>query len=355
LLQSTLEELNKRGKKSAESLLSLSGQKFEPFVKDIMSDLALGTPFEHSIELIGGQRFPDIIAKRYYGIEVKTTTKNHWKTTGNSILENTRVEGVERIFMLFAKLVLPIEFRCRPYEECLSEVVVTHSPRYLIDMNLEKGNTIFDKINIPYDILRKKENPIKPIVGYYKKKLLPGEDLWWIDQEETNASHLIIKVWNNLPVSDRHKIKNEAMAYFPEIFSNRSEKFSRFAIWLVTKQGVVCSNIRDIFTAGGKGDVIVSSICYKHIPRIFINLLENLDCLIEIIAHTPAVEFAEFWGIDTEENKKIEDWINLVCENSQKISEMKNIKLKEIIINYIANYSKILSSNLQCEGPINMA
>jgi len=111
------------------------------------------------------------VAQNYYGIEVKTTTQNHWKTTGNSMLESTRVENVERIFMLFAKLASPIEFRCRPYEEVLSEVVVTHSPRYLIDMNLEKGKTIFDKIKMPYDTFRKQESPIRPIVDYYKSKL----------------------------------------------------------------------------------------------------------------------------------------------------------------------------------------
>jgi hypothetical protein len=37
----------------------------------------------------------------------KTTTKNHWKTTGNSVLEGTRIDSVERIFMLFAKLASP--------------------------------------------------------------------------------------------------------------------------------------------------------------------------------------------------------------------------------------------------------
>lgn len=116
----------------------------------------MGQHFENTIELIGGQKFPDIVANKYYGIEVKTTTQNHWKTTGNSVLEGTRVDDVERIYMLFAKLASPIEFRCRPYEEVLSEVVVTHSPRYLIDMNLKVGNTIFDKIKMPYDTLRKK-------------------------------------------------------------------------------------------------------------------------------------------------------------------------------------------------------
>jgi hypothetical protein len=114
LLNSTLYTLNLRAKKSSNKIETLLGRNLEPYVKDLMSELAEGTIFENSIELIGGQKFPDIVAKKYYGIEVKTTTQNHWKTTGNSVLEGTRIEDVERIFMLFAKLASPIEFRCRP-------------------------------------------------------------------------------------------------------------------------------------------------------------------------------------------------------------------------------------------------
>ena len=99
LLSSTITELNSHAKKSAKLISDLTGNKLEPYVKDVMTDLAFGTAFENSIELIGGQKFPDIVAKKYYGIEVKTTTQNHWKTTGNSVLESTRVEDVERIFM----------------------------------------------------------------------------------------------------------------------------------------------------------------------------------------------------------------------------------------------------------------
>ena len=47
-----------------------------------MSELAVGTPFEDSIELIGGQKFPDIIAKKFYGIEVKTTVHGCFFQTG---------------------------------------------------------------------------------------------------------------------------------------------------------------------------------------------------------------------------------------------------------------------------------
>lgn len=163
LLNSTIKELNACAKKSPKKIGQLKGNKLEPYVGNVMTELAIGTAFENSIEVIGGQKFPDIVAKKFYDVEVKTTTQNHWKTIGNSVLESTRVNDVERIFMLFGKLGKPIEFRYRAYEECLSEVVVTHSPRYLIDMNLEVGKTIFDKINTSYDTLRQNKNPIKSI------------------------------------------------------------------------------------------------------------------------------------------------------------------------------------------------
>lgn len=108
LLASTVSMLNSKAANSSNKINTLLGRNLEPYVKNLMTELAHGTTFESSIELIGGQKFPDIIAKKYYGIEVKTTTQNHWKTTGNSVMEGTRVEDVERIFMLFAKLAAPI-------------------------------------------------------------------------------------------------------------------------------------------------------------------------------------------------------------------------------------------------------
>ena len=336
LLNSTISELNIHAKKSAKTVSALAGNKLGPYVKDVMTDLAIGTPFENSIECIGGQKFPDIIAKKYYGIEVKTTTQNHWKTTGNSVLESTRVDNVERIFMLFAKLASPIEFRCRAYEECLSEVVVTHSPRYLIDMNLEKGKTIFDKIKMPYDTLRKKDNPIKPIVDYYKTKLKPGEDLWWMDQDNSKASNIVIKTWSNLIAKEKEIIKNKAMVYFPELFSNSGDKFGRLAIWLVTREGVVCHNLRDSFTAGGKGQILIGKKIYKNIPRILLNLFSNLSYIIETISETSAIELSEYWNIKTNDKKKISDWIELVSNQSKKITDAKHLNVKQMLIELIA-------------------
>lgn len=57
-------------------------------------------------------------------------------------MESTRNKDVERIYMTFGKLGGSPAFITKPYEDCLSEIVVTHYPRYLINMKLEHGNTI---------------------------------------------------------------------------------------------------------------------------------------------------------------------------------------------------------------------
>lgn len=61
----------------------------------------------------------------------------------------------------------PPEFRCRPYQEVLSDIAVTHSPRYLINMELQHGETIFDKMNTTYDEFRTTENNIAKVREYY--------------------------------------------------------------------------------------------------------------------------------------------------------------------------------------------
>jgi len=330
LLNSTIAELNAHAKKSPKKIEQLRGNKLEPYVRDVMTDLAVGTQFENSIELIGGQKFPDIVAKKLYGIEVKTTIQNHWKTTGNSVLESTRVDDVERIFMLFGKLGKPIEFKCRAYEECLSEVVVTHSPRYLIDMNLDEGKTIFDKINTSYDTLRQRKNPIKSITDYYKSKLKPGQDLWWI-QDTEKPSSLVINIWNNLSSIEQNSFVNKAMVIFPEIFGHRQDKYSRFAIWLVKNDGVVCPNVRDAFTAKGRADILLNNKEYKQVPRIFINLFENIGSIIEILVNTSVIELTECWNKKTNEKNKIQNWIEIVSTNSKSVRGTKHLDIKRML------------------------
>ncbi|MCK5016764.1 MAG: hypothetical protein KAS32_06790 [Candidatus Peribacteraceae bacterium] len=318
LLDKTLINLKEDSKKKTEHYLTLLGTKLENKVLDVMNDCSKGTPFENSIELISGQKFPDIIANKYFGVEVKSTKQNHWRTTGNSVLEGTRVDGIERIYMLFGKMISPVEFKCRRYEDCLSEVVVTHSPRYLIDMDLIKGKTIFDKLKIPYDTLRKEPNPIKPIIDFYRSQLKEGEELWWLENEQSKS--IIIKIWNNLSIAERKDYINKAMAFFPEIFSNRGDKFNRFAVWLVNSEGIVCPNVRDAFTAGGQGEIKWKNKTYKGIPKIFTNLFDSLKEINNILNETDSNLLSELWNKDVKNSSVIDIWLEQIAENASSSS-----------------------------------
>ena len=322
LLDSTVATLLSESKKQEKKYLTLLASKLENEVVDVMKDQAKGTAFENSIELVSGQKFPDIIANKFYGVEVKTTKINHWTTTGNSVLEGTRVDGIERIFMLFGKMISPIEFRYKPYEDCLSDIVVTHSPRYLVNMDLPKGETIFDKLDIPYDTLRKASNPIKQITDYYRKFLKPGEEVWWLDQEESKSTGLIIKLWNNLPAAERGNLVLRSMVFFPEIFSNQPDKFNNIGVWLVNSHGIVCPNVRDMFSAGGQGSITYNNKTYHSIPKILVKMTSSLIEIKEIIKESSIDELSFYWNAIISD--PYDTWINLIIQNTKHF----NLRIK---------------------------
>ncbi len=327
LLIVSKQELDDLASKTPNKILGLGGIRFEPYLADILRNNSKGTAFENSIRITSSQDFPDIIVNDFYGIEVKTTNKNHWRTTGNSVLESRRDKNAERIYMFFGKLSDPIEFKFRPYEDCLAEVVVTHSPRYLIDMNLSKGETIFDKIEIPYEALRESENPIGPMIDYYRSTLKKGDKLWWINQNDEESQNVVLKYWGNLSKEKKQDLKNKAMVYFPELFGKSPNKFQNVTTWLVTKESVICPNVRDPFTAGGQEDYTVNGKMYKNVPRSLINIISSFKEIRDIIIQTSSEELSYFWEIKTTERKKIDQWKKLT---SQNLAQLNKVSKKEI-------------------------
>ncbi|MCI5151119.1 MAG: hypothetical protein D3916_17340 [Candidatus Electrothrix sp. MAN1_4] len=127
LLQSSVDHLQKDALARNQYYLSRGGTHLEKDVYKILNIKAQHTVFKNNIELVSGQKFPDIVAyvnqSKAYGLEIKTTKANKWKSVGSSIFEGTRVEHVENIHLLFGKLSSPIEFRCRKYDECLYSTI----------------------------------------------------------------------------------------------------------------------------------------------------------------------------------------------------------------------------------------
>ena len=312
--------MNDKAKAEPEYYLSKGAQKLEPEVKLALDIVAKGTKFENTIEIISGQRFPDIVAAKYYGVEVKSTKDDKWSMIGGSVAEGTRVENVEHIFILFGKLHRPIEFRTRRYEDCLCDIAVTHSPRYKIDMELKKGDTIFDKMGISYDEMRKLDNPIDPVVQYFRSILKPGESLWWVNGEDATAgaTPAKIRMWKTLSKPEREELIAQGFALFPELFSNSPNKYERFTLWLVANHGVVSSSMRDPFSAGGQIDFEVNGRLYRHLPKKYGQLAASKDRVEEIVMTIDAKTLTTTWHIaNAGFQDRMKHWIALVVKSAK--------------------------------------
>lgn len=313
--------LNKEAKTSKAIQSSRGAQSLEPIVCDAAIECAKGTPFEGKIDLWSGAHFPDIVAAKYYGIEVKSTIQNHWTSIGSSILESTRIKDVERIYLTFGKLGAPIEFRSRPYEECLSGIAVTHYPRYQIDMTLKAGETIFDKIGIPYDVLRKMDDPVAPVADFYRGKLKPGESLWWAGNKVEAAVPATVKLWSTLSPEEKDLYEAYQFVYFPEcILSRGNRKYSRAVLWLATQEGIINPNVRDSFSAGGKSELRNEAGINVLMPQVFTKIKNNIEKFKEVLYNTPPEELSVFWGESIEKNRPLQ-WLKLVLREENSIPE----------------------------------
>ncbi len=290
----------------------ISPADFENVVYEKMCEEAEEISFNGKIQRTASHSFPDIVAKRYFGVEVKMTSKDHWTSTGNSVLESSR-EDVERIYIMFGKLGGNPDVRYRPYQECLPDISVTHSPRYRIDMNLPKGESIFDKIGVGYDELRKDNEKIKKIKDYYRSKLKEGEELWWIDKNDDKSSDFIIKPYRSISKKEQEKIKTEIMILFPEIFGESPMKFQRVSAYLIIEYGIIASNLRDLFTAGGRKKLTIREKLVS-VPRIAYNMHSKAKTIKDEIKIMHPEKLNHYWRQKLKRNR-LSQWKKLLDKN----------------------------------------
>jgi len=311
--------LRKEATNNQEYFLKRDADKFETDIFECFRTAAKKTPFEGNIELISGHKFPDIVIDKIYGVEVKTTKQNHWKSTGNSVFETTRVESVKNIFIYFAKLTDPVDFKYRSYQECLYDIAVTHSPRYLIDMNLPIGNSIFDKMKIDYNELRTMENPVKKFIEYFRKFVVPGEEPWWMSSDEKILLDSKFILFSKLSPEDKNEITLQAMVLFPEIFGNSTTKYQNLATWLASRHGIVDSSLRDRFTAGGQVSITIGNNYYQNVPRIYKNLQDNISKVMNLLEQIPSTELKYYWEDFTEDEPVTSQWTRKFLHFSSQV------------------------------------
>lgn len=218
---------------------------------------------------------------------------------------------IRRIYMTFGKLASPVEFRSRPYEECLSDIAVTHYPRYRIDMELKKGETIFDKIGMSYDELRVLKNPVEPVSKYYKSRLKPGERLWWANDSIEESVAPTVRLFSTLLREEQEKIRVILYAMFPEILGNSSDKYNNASLFLLTRYGIINPSFRDMFSAGGQVELPLRTGVLVKMPATFGRIQKYKDLIVEVLRETSAETLSENWNAAVYNENRIGQWCEL--------------------------------------------
>ena len=145
------------------------------------------------------QAFPDI-AVGDFGVEVKFTLNDTWRSVANSVLETQRIENVRKIYIVFGKMGGDPEVRWEEYEKCVIHVRTSHVPRFEIELFAEK--TLFNQMGISYDDFRAlpMREKMGHIRGYAKGRLKAGESLWWLDD-----AALFVEYWGK-SIPQEHRI-----------------------------------------------------------------------------------------------------------------------------------------------------
>lgn len=265
------------------------------------------------------QEFPDIIFNDQFGIEVKYTENDTWRSIANSIFEGRRNLSVKEIYIIFGKAGGLPEVRWARYENCIMHVRTSHVPRFEIEIGTDRP--LFEKLKVSYDTFRllPQHEKMVYIREYAKGRLKPGERLWWIeDLEEQGEQHslpLEVKLYTQLEQHEKRKLRAEAAFLCPQIVqgSRTKGKYDDATLYILTRYGILCNQARDLFTAGSVAMRGNDERGGNYLQRA----LDDIEQEIRFAARTLNSEVVrEYWGFDVPVSRRIREWMRLLDENA---------------------------------------
>lgn len=249
--------------------------------------------------------FPDIKVNGY-GVEVKYSKRDTWHGVGNSVFEGMRDESVSLIYVLFGKVGGTPEARWRRYEECITHVRVSNSPRFVLDM--EETNPLFKRFGIGYEDFSRLDDDGKMlhVREYWRDRLKRGEHLWWLEPSHTLP--LNVRLYMHLPQAEKLRLRAEAALLCPQICkgSRARGKYEDAAMYLLTYHGVFCPQARDLFSAGS---VALRTDDTRGGHYVLRALRDIQELMRDAAFRLEDALFKEYWGKVYPSERRIAEWL----------------------------------------------
>lgn len=307
LLTALSQRLTKDLRASAEYHIP---SKFENRVREVLVDLAKDKSVTVDMSP-QAQAFPDIVVGEF-GIEVKFVTADSWRSIANSVFEGTRDTHVKHIYVLFGKTGGTPEVRWDRYEDCVMHVRTSHVPRFEVEIGAKES--LFKKFGVSYQGFRSlsPHEKMEHIRQYARGRLKKGDRLWWLEdkpeREQEHSLPLEVRLYMNLEQDEKRKLRAEAALLCPQIVkpSRSKKKYDDVAIYLLTYHGVLCSQVRDLFSAGS---VALRSDGTRG-GNYILRALKDIEPEMTAAAHgLEDALFVEYWERSVPPADRIKEWL----------------------------------------------
>ena len=269
-----------------------SSKKNEEFCVSLLKKAAVSFGIDPEVVVHhGGHTFPDVsIAGTKIGIELKGSRSGH-AFLGNSVIASTMLPGLEKIYVFYwidDKKIIGY----RDYFECVSGAQVTHSPRFVLDIEADSIECIFgnapDKVGTISDVCFG-ESGInhKKIISWMRDQAIAnGRDGWWINESsdadvEVNGT-FSIRRYTEISNSKRESLMKTAFLCFPGVLKRGSRMYDGVLMWCLSTRNVLL--YRDAFSAGGRRPVNLPKLTPKPIllPAVVSRAIDDLSSAAEI-------------------------------------------------------------------------
>jgi hypothetical protein len=296
---------------------------FQTAVGDTLEELAAGTFFA----LTGKAHphvFPDFSLGEF-GVEVKFTKNDTWRSVANSVFEGRRSEDVRHVYIVFGKVGGAPEVRFARYDDCIIHVRTSHVPRFEVDVTATESlfETTLGVTYEKFSQLRDAEK-MEYIRRYARSRLTEGERLWWLGDEDdgdgddgsTHTLPLGARLYTTLSMDEKLQVTAEAALLCPRVVapSRSKKKYDDVALYLITYHGILAHQARDLFSAGSAADRRDATPDENHIRSALRGVEPEMLAAAETL---PMALFEEYWAESPAPETRITRWLEKADELAQ--------------------------------------
>ena len=253
--------------------------------------------------------FPDIKVNGF-GVEAKYSKRDTWNSVANSIFEGLRDLEVNEIYIMFGKGGGRPEARWASYQDCVTHVRTSNSPRFVVDLESEDP-PLFEQFGIAYNDFAKltDEEKMQFVRDYWRDRLEPGERLWWLEPD--HVLPLNVRLYTHLAPAEKRELRAEATLLCPSVVRSGTTrgKYYEPAVYALTHWGVLCPQARDLFSAGSVAERIEP--IYQGEPYISRAIRDIEDIMAARAKALDDTVVYEYWGEHCPANQRLNRWLEL--------------------------------------------